>query len=91
MAEQFFSYKGLPLVRKGNTIYYGDMSDKYVAVITILSTKKIKDLEIADKTRVQLMATDPAVPITEAIAKTGERGSLYDPIDVAGIWLSKNN
>lgn len=92
MSEQeFFTYKGFPLVRKENVIYYGNMSDKYVAMVTILSTRKVKDLEIADKTRVQLMATDPTVPITEAIANTCERGSLYDALDVAGIWLAKNN
>lgn len=57
--QEFFTYKGLPLVRKDNTIYYGNMSDKYVAMLTVLSTHKVKDLEIADKTRVQLMSTDP--------------------------------
>ena len=71
--QEFFTYKGLPLVRKDNTIYYGNMSDKYVAMLTVLSTHKVKDLEIADKTRVQLMNTDPTVPATEIIAKTSER------------------
>ena len=68
--QEFFTYKGLPLVRKDNTIYYGNMSDKYVAMLTVLSTHKVKDLEIADKTRVQLMSTDPKTPATEIIAKT---------------------
>ena len=89
--QEFFTYKGLPLVRKDNTIYYGNMSDKYVAMLTVLSTHKVKDLEIADKTRVQLMNTDPTVPATEIIAKTSERGSRYEALDVANIWLSKNN
>lgn len=39
MAEEFFSYKGKPLVRKGDTIYYGDMSDAYV-VMRIFTTPK---------------------------------------------------
>ena len=92
MSEQeFFTYRGLPLVRKDNIIYYGNMSDKFVTMLTILSTHKVKDVDVADKTRVQLMATDPTVPANEIIAKTGERGSLYDALDVAHIWLSKNN
>ena len=70
--QEFFTYKGLPLVRKDNTIYYGNMSDKYVAMLTVLSTHKVKDLEIADKTRVQLMSTDPKTPATEIIAKTSD-------------------
>ena len=40
MAEQFLTYKGRPLVRGGNTIYYGNMSDDYVCVLQILSTKE---------------------------------------------------
>ena len=31
------TYKGRPLVRSGNTIYYGDMGDKYVAMLQILA------------------------------------------------------
>ncbi len=89
--QEFFTYRGFPLVRKDNVIYYGNMSDKYVTMLTILSTHKVKDLDIADKTRVQLMATDPTVPATEVIAKTSERGSLYEALDVASIWLAKNN
>ena len=92
MTEQdFFTYKGFPLVRKDNIIYFGNMSDKYVAMLTVLSTHKVKDLEVADKTRVQLMSTAPNVPATEIIAKTSERGSLYEALDVASIWLAKNN
>ncbi len=93
MSEQkFFTYRGLPLVRKDKVIYYGNMSDKYVAMLTILSQHKVKDVDVADKTRVQIMATDPAsVPASEIIAKSGERGSLYDALDVAHIWLTKIN
>ena len=89
--QEFFTYKGFPLVRKDNIIYFGNMSDKYVAMLTVLSTHKVKDLDVADKTRVQLMSTDPNVPATEIIAKTSERGSLYEALDVANIWLTKNN
>ena len=38
MAEKstFFSYKGKPLVRCGDVIYYGDMKDKFV--VKLMST-----------------------------------------------------
>lgn len=62
----------------------------FLYTANLSDTLKI-DLEIADKTRVQLMNTDPTVPATEIIAKTSERGSLYEALDVASIWLSKNN
>ena len=93
MAQQkFFTYRGLPLVRKDKVIYFGRMSDKYVAMLTVLSQHKVKDIDVADETRVQIMATDPtSVPANEMIAKSGERGSLYDALDVAYIWLAKSN
>ena len=42
MAEEkeFLTYKGRPLVRNGNTLYYGDMSEEFVIMIQIVSTKK---------------------------------------------------
>ena len=49
MAEQFLNYKGRPLVRGGNTIYYGNMSDEYVCVLQILSTKEENGEELPDK------------------------------------------
>ena len=35
--KEFLTYKGRPLVRKGNEIYYGDMSEKYVILLQIMS------------------------------------------------------
>ena len=42
---KFLTYKGKPLVRSGNTIYYGNMSDPYVIMLSITSTKKFNDME----------------------------------------------
>ena len=54
-------YKGKPLVRCGDTIYYGSMKDKYVVKLEIKSKKKVKDLDVADKVTIQLMYTDPNI------------------------------
>ena len=35
MNDKFFMYKGYPLVRKGNELYYGYMSDPFVIWIQI--------------------------------------------------------
>lgn len=92
MSEQkFFTFKGYPLVRKDNFIYYGNMSDKYVTILNILSTRKVKDLEVADKIKLQLALTDPNVPAHEVIQKASDRDNLFDALDVAYIWLNKNN
>ena len=45
----FFTYKGLPLVRKGNQLYFGNMYDEYVVWIEIQGTEKVGDLDVANK------------------------------------------
>ncbi len=89
MAEEFFSYKGYPLVRNGRHIYYGNMSDESVVMMTILSSHKVNDLEVADKIKVQLMLTAPDVDASKMILKSSERTGLYDALDIANIWLSR--
>lgn len=53
------SYKGHPLRRKDNLIYYGTMAEKYIIMLQILDTKKVDDLDVATKVAVQLQLTDP--------------------------------
>ena len=82
-------YKGRPLVRKGNTLYYGSMADPFVIMMQITSTKKVKELEVANKVTVQLMNTDPDVRPREPIVKKSEKNGLYDAMDVGSIWLDR--
>ena len=56
---KFLTYKGKPLVRSGNTIYYGDMNDPFVIMLSITSTKEFKGMTIADRVVVQMLNTDP--------------------------------
>ena len=89
MAEEFITYKELPLERKGNQIYYGSMSDEFVANITITSTKKENGMDIADKLKVVLLRTAKDIDPKDMVVKTSERGSLYEALDVANIWLTR--
>lgn len=82
-------YKGRPLVRKGNTLYYGSMAEPFVIMMQITSTKKVKELDVANKVTVQLMNTDPDVRPRERIVKKSEKNGLYDAMDVVSIWLDR--
>ncbi|MFR1035712.1 MAG: hypothetical protein ACLSF7_06655 [Acutalibacteraceae bacterium] len=82
-------YKGRPLVRKGNTLYYGSMAEPFVIMMQITSTKKVKELDVANKVTVQLMNTDPDVRPRERIVKKSEKNGLYDAMDVGSIWLDR--
>lgn len=85
----FLMYKGRPLVHKGNTLYYGSMAEPFVIMMQITSTKKVKELEVANKVTVQLMNTDPDVRPRERIVKKSEKNGLYDAMDVGSIWLDR--
>ena len=82
-------YKGHPLRRKDNLIYFGDMSDKYIVQLQIMDTKKVKDMEVATRVSVQLQLTDPDVKSKDRVVKKSEKDSLYAAMDLASIWLER--
>lgn len=86
---KFLTYKGKPLVRNGNTLYYGNPDDQYVIMMQIIATKPVGDVEVASKVSVQLLNTDPDVSPRERIVKSSEKKGLYAAMDIAEIWLSR--
>lgn len=87
--DKFLMYKGKPLVRCGNTIYYGNSYDPYVILINIVSTKKVGELNVADRVSVQLFNTDPDVRPRDRIVKKSEKKGLYAAMDIGSIWLKR--
>ena len=83
------SYKGHPLRRKDNLIYFGTMAEKYIVMMQVLDTKKVQDLDVASKVSVQLQLTDPTLKSRDRIVKKSEKDSLYAAMDVAHIWLER--
>lgn len=81
-------YKGHPLRRVDNFIYYGSMADKYIIMMQVLSSKTEQDLNIATKVSVQLQLTEPENSRSR-IVKKSEKDSLYAAMDVAAIWLDR--
>ncbi len=85
----FLSYKGKPLVRKGNEIYYGDMSEKFVVRFEILSSQKDGSLEIADKVSVQLLDSNTDKPMKDRIKKQSTKDDLFTALDLGLTWLER--
>ena len=82
-------YKGHPLRRKDNLIYYGSMADKYIIMLQVLDTKKVQDLDVATKVSVQLQLTDPDLKSRDRVVTKSEKDSRYAAVDVASVWLAR--
>ena len=88
-ASKELEYKGHPLRRKDNIIYFGSMADKYIIMMQILETKKVEDMEVATTVAVQLQLTDPELKSRDRVVKKSEKDSLYAAMDVASVWLDR--
>ena len=87
--KEFFTYKGRPLVRCGDELYYGSMAERFVIRMQIKTKKSVGDLEIADKVAIQLMCTDPDLSPRKQLIKASEKTGLYVAMDIAEIWLER--
>ena len=87
--SKMLHYKEKPLVRKGNEIYYGDMSDKYVVMLNVKNTKNSEGVELSEDISIQLMLTDPEIKLQDRIRKSADRKGLYPALDLAQVWLER--
>ena len=85
--SDFLNYKNKPLVRKGNTVYYGDMSEKYVVKLEILTSHTEGELEVADNIKVMLIKNDSEK--LDNVTKSTEKNGFAEAMQFATIWLEK--
>ena len=91
MADQkeVLTYKGRPLMRKDNLIYYGSMADSHIVMLQILETEKKGDADIATKVSVELQLTDPNLRSRDRVVRSTEKGSMAEAMEFATIWLER--
>ncbi len=82
-------YKGRPLVRCKNEIYYGSLADPYVVFMQVLTTKQEHGAEVADKIHVVLLSTDASKPLPERIVRQSSKSGLYTALEIGGMWLER--
>jgi len=87
--KQTLTYKGRPLMRKDNMVYYGSMADEYIVMLQILETKNFNDLALATKVSVQLQRTDPSLKARDRVVKKSEKDGFYTALDVGCVWLDR--
>ena len=82
-------YKGHPLRRIDNLIYYGTMAEKYIIMMQILDSADMKDLPVAKRVSVQLQQIGTNVRSKDRIVKKTEKNSMWAAMDIASIWLGR--
>ena len=82
---KYLEYKGKPLVREGDTICYGDMNDKYILVLEIMSYKEVNGEKLPDDIFIQVINPKKSSDIKNQGSKKG----LYDAMSIGLVWLER--
>ena len=80
---KYLEYKGKPLVREGDTICYGDMEDKCILILEIMSHKQTEEGELPDKILIQVVESKNQANIL----RQGSKSGLYDAFSLGLVWL----
>ena len=84
---KYLEYKDKPLVREGNTICYGDKTEKCFLLLEIMSYQKDEATgeDLPEKIFIQIIdSKDP-----NKIIKQGEKTGLYDAFSLGLVWLER--
>lgn len=82
---KYLMYRGKPLVREGDTICYGDMNEKCILILEIISYKEVEGKKLPDKIMIQVIdSKDP-----NKIIRQGSYSGLHDAFTMGEIWLGQ--
>ena len=82
---KYLMYKDRPLVREGDTICYGDLTEKYILIMEIFSYKTEGGNKVPDKILVQVVESEDQ----NKIVRQGEKSGLYEAFGYGLIWLEQ--
>lgn len=82
-------YRGHPLRRADNLIYYGSMADKYIVMMQVLDSEPLKDISLAKRVSIQLQLTSPNLKSRDRVVRSTEKGSMAEAMEFAAIWLER--
>lgn len=85
----FAFYKGKPLARCENIIYYGNPKDKNIVKMEVKASNFNQDLEISSKVFLEMLEVNIKNPKESKSVKSSEKNSLYEALDIAYIWMKR--
>ena len=84
--KKLLTYKGKPLIKCGDRIYYGNLEDKCILALDIVEAKDNNDIKSSCKIKVQVMDNTGEFGKGQVYRK-GERENLYKALDIGEWWL----
>ncbi|MBQ7318782.1 MAG: hypothetical protein IJW97_01190 [Clostridia bacterium] len=85
VSGKYLEFQNKPLVREGDTICYGDMNEKCILIMEILSYKDVDGKKLPDKIMIQII--DSKNP--NRIIRQGSYNGLHDAFGMGLIWLDQ--
>ena len=80
---KYLEYLDKPLVREGDTICYGDMNEKCILILEIMSYKEVDGKKVPKNILIQVIdSKDP-----NKIIKQGTKDGLHDAFSIGVVWL----
>ena len=80
-------FRGRPVVRRDNCIYYGFIDDKVIAKLTVKEAEDINDIKLSTKINVQLITNNTHLTGNEIMIMMKTRDGIYEALDLAAVWL----
>lgn len=80
-------YKGKPIIRRGDKMYYGFIDDDYIIEINVKETEKIDDIDVSTNVSVQLITNKTKLQGNERMVKSSKKPGLYAALDLGAVWL----
>ncbi|MBE7015853.1 MAG: hypothetical protein E7417_03410 [Ruminococcaceae bacterium] len=83
---KLLTYKDKPIYRKGNVIYYGDLSQDLILVLEIAETEEVNGIPVSKKVKFHIQ--DNTGELGKGVNyRSGERENLYKAFDIGAWWL----
>ena len=83
VSGKYLEYKGKPLVREGDTICYGDLNEKCILILEIMSYKEVDGKQVPKNILIQVIDSKDS----SKIIKQGSKEGLHDAFTLGLVWL----
>ena len=83
VAGKYLEYLDKPLVREGDTICYGDMNEKAILILEIMSYKEENGVRVPKDVFIQVVNPKDQTKIL----KQGKKEGLHDAFSIGLVWL----